>query len=178
MLLGRLGHGFWITSCADCNLFNVEWLGWQWMEEHHIITARKRSLGQGNVFTCVCYSVHGEGVSVWCHFLSGCLVPCSFEGVSVSGSMLLPRGSLSLVLCSFQGRAFISTRPLVHKHVKISVGKWLLDITWKFWKIFFPLHIFNYFSATVVYIWKLCSIFSRFVIWNKVIIVFTCFTFP
>ena len=92
MLRGRLGHGFWRTSWADCNLFNVEWLGWQWMEEHHIITARKRSLEQGNAFTCVCYSVHGEGVSVWCHFLSDCLVPCSFKGVSVSGSMFLPRG--------------------------------------------------------------------------------------
>ena len=29
-------------------------------------------------------SVHGE-VSVWCHFPSGCLVPCSFQGVSVWG---------------------------------------------------------------------------------------------
>ena len=27
----------------------------------HIFTARKRSLGQGNVFTPVCHSVHGEG---------------------------------------------------------------------------------------------------------------------
>ena len=26
-------------------------------------------------------------------------------------------------------RAFISTRPLVHKYVKISVGKWLLETT-------------------------------------------------
>ena len=30
----------------------------------------------------VSHSVHrGEGVSVWCHFLFGCLVPCSFQGV-------------------------------------------------------------------------------------------------
>ena len=36
----------------------------------HIFTARKRSLGQGNIFTRVCHSVHrGGGVSVWCHFL-------------------------------------------------------------------------------------------------------------
>ena len=26
------------------------------------LTARKRSLGQGNIFTCVCHSVHGGGV--------------------------------------------------------------------------------------------------------------------
>ena len=29
-----------------------------------VITARKRSLGQGNVYTHVCHSVHGGGVSV------------------------------------------------------------------------------------------------------------------
>ena len=30
----------------------------------------------------VSHSVHrGEGISVWCHFLSGCLVPCSFWGL-------------------------------------------------------------------------------------------------
>ena len=27
----------------------------------YIITARKRSLGQGNIFTPVCHSVHGGG---------------------------------------------------------------------------------------------------------------------
>ena len=26
-----------------------------------------------------CLSVHRDGVSVWCHFLSGCLVQCSFR---------------------------------------------------------------------------------------------------
>ena len=26
-------------------------------------------------------------------------------------------------------RAFVSTRPLVHKHVKMSVGKWILETT-------------------------------------------------
>ena len=31
--------------------------------EHKLITARKRSLGQGNVFTPVCHSVHRGGVS-------------------------------------------------------------------------------------------------------------------
>ena len=34
-----------------------------------------------------------EGASVWCHFLSGCLVPCSFQG----------RGSLSRRGDSVQG---------------------------------------------------------------------------
>ena len=42
-----------------------------------IITARKGNLGQGSILTgFVCL----QGVSVWCHFLSGCLVPCSFQG--------------------------------------------------------------------------------------------------
>ena len=31
-----------------------------------IITARKRSLGQGNIFTPVCHSVHGGGGGVAC----------------------------------------------------------------------------------------------------------------
>ena len=48
------------------------------------ITARKRSLGQGNAFTCVCHFVHG-GVSVW-----GVSVQ---EGICPGG--YLSRGSLS-----------------------------------------------------------------------------------
>ena len=31
---------------------------------HTLITARKRSLGQGNIFTPVCHSVHGGGACV------------------------------------------------------------------------------------------------------------------
>ena len=46
-----------------------------------LVTTCKRSLGQGNIFTCICHSVNnGEWVSVWCHFLSGFLIPCSFWG--------------------------------------------------------------------------------------------------
>ena len=48
--------------------------------------------GKVMLFTCLSFCPRGEGVSVWCHFLSGCLVSCSF-----------PRGSLSPVPCSFQG---------------------------------------------------------------------------
>ena len=49
---------------------SFEWLLCKLMS--NFITASKRSLGQGNVFTCVCYchSVHGSGVSVSCPFLS------------------------------------------------------------------------------------------------------------
>ena len=43
------------------------------------------------MFLLVCHSVQ-ERVFVWCHFLSGCLVPLSFWGVSVSGPMFLPGG--------------------------------------------------------------------------------------
>ena len=36
----------------------------------------------------VSHSVHrGDRVSVWCHFLSGCLVPCSFWGCLVPSSL-------------------------------------------------------------------------------------------
>ena len=40
------------------------------------VTARKRSLGQGNMFTPVCHSVHGRGVPgpVGCLVPGGCLV--------------------------------------------------------------------------------------------------------
>ena len=59
-----------------------------------LITARKRSLGQGNIFTGVFQSFcsHGGGISVWCLFLSDCLVLCSFW-----------EGGLAMVPCSFQG---------------------------------------------------------------------------
>ena len=51
-----------------------------------IITARKRSLGQGNVFTSVCHSVHGGG--------SACLHPVGdlHPGGSASGEWGLHRG--------------------------------------------------------------------------------------
>ena len=53
-----------------------------------LITARKRSLGQGSVFnSCVSCSFWGPLF----------LVPCSFHGISVSGPMFLPGGSLSRV---------------------------------------------------------------------------------
>ena len=39
----------------------------------------------------------------------------------------LPRIAISRDGYSIQ--AFISTRPLVHKHVKISVGKWIMETT-------------------------------------------------
>ena len=43
-----------------------------------LVTTWKRSLGQYSIFTGVCLSTGGGGSSVWCQFLSGCLVPCSF----------------------------------------------------------------------------------------------------
>ena len=62
------------------------------------ITARKRSLGLGNCLTRVCHSVH-RGAHVWCHFLSGCLVPCSFQGCLCPCFYVPSRGSLSRGLC-------------------------------------------------------------------------------
>ena len=68
-----------------------------------ICTARKRSLGQGNVFTRMCHSVHGgrgslydvtSCLAAWSHVLSGGSVsgPMYFLGVSVSGPIFLPEG--------------------------------------------------------------------------------------
>ena len=44
---------------------------------------------------CASQSVHrGERVSVWCHFLSGCLVPCSFWEGSLCAWSHVPSGGL------------------------------------------------------------------------------------
>ena len=74
-----------------------------------MITARKRSLGQGNVFTRVCHSVHGgEGglcmmsLPVW---LPG---PMFLPGVSVSGPMFF-RGEGSLSQGSHRSGKFLKT---------------------------------------------------------------------
>ena len=88
------------------------------LESFTIFTACKRSLGQGNFLMFserrVSHSVH-MGVSLWCHFLSGCLVPCSFwdlfpgglcPGFSVCGVSVL------VDLCQDVGR------PLTHRNQK------------------------------------------------------------
>ena len=56
-----------------------------------IFTARKQSLGQGNIFTPVCHSVHRGGVPG----PGGCFVPgctCSWGVPGPWGVCLLPRG--------------------------------------------------------------------------------------
>ena len=53
---------------------------------HIIFTARKRSLGQGNIFTPVCHSVH-RGGGAW------------------SGGVPCPRGCLLLGVCLLPGAA-------------------------------------------------------------------------
>ena len=76
----------------------------------HVITARKRSLGHGNIFRSICHSVRGGVLYdvtfclvAWSHVLSRgslSLVPCSSWGVSVQRG-LCPVGSLSTGgLCS------------------------------------------------------------------------------
>ena len=57
-------------------------------------------LWESNVFTHVCLSTGGGGVSVWCYVLSGCLVPCSFQGsICPWGSLWRGGGSVKLSLC-------------------------------------------------------------------------------
>ena len=43
---------------------------------------------------CVILFTGGEEISIWCHFLCDCLVPCSSEGVFVIGPMFPQEGSL------------------------------------------------------------------------------------
>ena len=60
-----------------------------------IFTARKRSLGEGNVFTRVCHSFQGRRSL---YDITSCLADWSYvpsRGVSVSGHMFLLRGYLS-----------------------------------------------------------------------------------
>ena len=62
-----------------------------------LVTARKRSLGQGHIFQVfVCPQ---RGVSVWYHFLCGSLVPCSFWGVCLQERGSASRGSASSGVC-------------------------------------------------------------------------------
>ena len=83
-----------------------------------VITARKRSLGQGNIFTRVCHSVHGEGSPMslaswlpgpilllgglcpWSHVPSRESYPWSHvpsRGGPVAGPMFLPGGLPTMV---------------------------------------------------------------------------------
>ena len=56
------------------------------IEQQLIITARKRSLGQGNVFTLVCHSVHGGGLPPGGLHLRGvCLQGVCIWGVCIQG---------------------------------------------------------------------------------------------
>ena len=52
------------NSNYNCN-YTTEWVAWILLSLYpsiNFVTARKRSLGQGYVFTAVCHSVHrGEG---------------------------------------------------------------------------------------------------------------------
>ena len=43
-----------------------------------IFTVRKQSLGQGNIFTPVCHSVHHGGVLGWWGYMHGCQRACVF----------------------------------------------------------------------------------------------------
>ena len=57
-----------------------------------LVTARKRSLGQGNIFTPVCHSVH-----------RGWVLPPGGGGASSQGVVLPPEGVLPLGGASFGG---------------------------------------------------------------------------
>ena len=95
--LSQAGHVTDITSQTTCHsgqeiVLKVRTSGFLSTRVHYeqVITTRKRSLGQGNVFTHVCYSVHRGRGSLY--DVTSCLVAWSHvpSGVSVSGPMFLP----------------------------------------------------------------------------------------
>ena len=55
--------------------------------------------GRQCFYTCLSVILFFGGVSVWCHFLSDCLVPCSFWRVTVPGPMFLLGASVKGGLC-------------------------------------------------------------------------------
>ena len=108
-----------------------------------IFTTRKQSLGQGNIFRSVCQSLcpWKGGVSVWCHFLSGCMVPCSFLGY------------LSLIPFSFLGCPYLGGGSSVQG---VSVRrppkseKWAVSILLDcFLFIQTSTHVFSIFSVSI-----------------------------
>ena len=77
-----------------------------------LITARKRSLGQGNVFRSICYSVHWGGGPLY--DVTSCLAASSHvpsRGVSVPGSMFLSMSGESLSRWSLSRGVYVG-RPL------------------------------------------------------------------
>ena len=59
-----------------------------------VITARKQSLGQGNIFTPVCHAVPGGGWYPIMHCRWYPSVPCSGSACSQGGCLLLGGGGL------------------------------------------------------------------------------------
>ena len=66
-----------------------------------IFTARKRSLGQGNIFTPVCHSVHRGGGHVWLlrgvHGCGGGMCGCWGACMVAGGHVWLPGGHVWLL---------------------------------------------------------------------------------
>ena len=87
---------YWSMSYVQCVTHKLNFTS---MATDVFITVRKRSLlGQGNVFTRVCHSVHkGRGYDV-----TFCLWSMFFPRGSLSDAIFL-RGCLCLVPCSFGG---------------------------------------------------------------------------
>ena len=75
--------------------------GWTAPRRVHIFTARKRSLGQGNIFTPVCHSVHRGDVRGWSR---GGMRGCSGGVHGCSGGMRGFSGGAYVVL--FGGHAW------------------------------------------------------------------------
>ena len=75
-----------MISILPCQTFRKLWPS-STVLIHENFYRPQTKLPEGNVLhLSVSHSVH-RGVSVWCHFLSGYLVPCSFRGVCVQGGL-------------------------------------------------------------------------------------------
>ena len=125
---------------------------------YHLVTASKRSLGQGNAFYKGLSFSDGVGVSVWCHFLSGCLVPCSFKGRSLS---LVPCSFWSLCWGSLSRGALCKDVRRPPKSEKRTIR--ILLSCFVFWLVSFPYPRSRVFRGFVIWQdWQFCIIYLLF----------------
>ena len=89
--------GFPVSYSLHWSIFLLLYLFFPFHGEVGAITARKRSMGQGNIFTPVCHSVHRGGAWSWgVSGPGGCLV------LGVPG----PRGTWSWGVCLVPGEVW------------------------------------------------------------------------
>ena len=92
-----------------------------------IVTARKRSLGQGNVFTPVCQSVCSRGV-LWCHFCYGQHHP--LDSTAPPDSTPPPAGPHPFPVNKWAVRILLEYFLVLKNFIKCERGRVLRRRTW------------------------------------------------